>query len=43
VMKSVENASEINANLKKLITAKVKMTQVGQGRPSYVLVELPAW
>ena len=43
VMKSVENASEINANLKKLITAKVKMTQVGQGRPSYVLIELPAW
>lgn len=43
VMKGLDNSSVINAHLDVTTNVKFKITQVGQGRPSYVLVEVPNW
>lgn len=43
VMKGLEDFSVINAHLDSVTDVKFKVTQVGEGKPSYVLVEVPTW
>mgnify|MGYP000867311693 CR=1 FL=1 len=43
VMKGLEDISIINNHLDAVTDVKFKVTRVGQGRPSYVLMEVPTW
>lgn len=40
---TIENVDEINLHLHQLIRIKVMTTQVGNGRPRYVLTSIPEW
>ena len=40
---AVANLDEINAHLYKATRIKVMTTRVGNGRPRYVLLEMPQW
>jgi hypothetical protein len=40
---AVQNVEEINKHLQRHVQIPVTITQVGKGRPRYVLTQLPQW
>jgi len=40
---AVQNVDEINKHLQVRVQITVTITQVGKGRPRYVLTQLPQW
>lgn len=43
VPKSLSEVDTINDHRRKIVDAKFKVTKVGEGKPSYLLIELPDW
>lgn len=43
VLKSLADVDTINDHRRQIVDARFKVTKVGEGKPSYLLTELPVW